>query len=758
MALQVSPSTLEYGENLSVTLNWENDIIGNPPLNIDDPKALSVELITPSTGNVMVLPQEWQTSPTDENGQGRTTFTIPSGKNIPDGFVELRVTPLHPGGTQSPVLSAEFYLIGKEYHDFTNLLQQARQAFETADNMTCEEAYKLHFGTTPPAYYPDNRAPEQFTDFFGAKYNILEGEKLLKGATRNAALLKSIPAYTADLNYRLEQLRKGAATKAEPATGIQWRSYVSELDGTRQPYTVAVPREYNAEKSWPLIIDLHGYGGGWSQRPDNGKVLAAQTMQCLLARPYLRGGTWYRSWGESEAMQLIENLCQEYNIATNRIHVTGFSMGGSGAMHLLATYPDIFASGGGSSGRAEPLKGWSTTVTPFWTADGFKDQGTTWTGGRMFTLHAAAAGASSARHRGDGFAGHYYNLEPQTLYGWMLAHPKIETPRHLSFGIWSARTASLRWVRKVEPLRYGRFAQITADCENNGTIRLDTDNVAGLKLELPDSLVPATIKELNVIWNGIPFKIARDNGLIGSSSKPRPAYFKDPGNMAGPLDDFLIKRFVIVQSSNMQAADSAVVEKNIASFNQRWHNYYQGKLEYYTEKTIPRQSLENENMLCVGTVAPPSIWPADQQVPIYYAGKWLQIGQKRIPAKGSSFVYLARNPLNVARYMVVVGAEDPQNIGRALAQLFSQTMRHFDFVVVQPNAERSTKISARTDDFARLNNLAAFGWFDWRWQINPKDKLLPDGLFMDNQNPGLVLTPDGNWRDDVPLTQRLREE
>ena len=52
--------------------------------------------------------------------------------------------------------------------------------------------------------------------------------------------------------------------------------------------------------------------------------------------------------------------------------------------------------------------------------------------------------------------------------------------------------------------------------------------------------------------------------------------------------------------------------------------------------------------------------------------------------------------------------------------------------------------------------ISAFGWFDREWKVYPRDPLLPDCEFMDNQNPSLVVTPEGQWRPGMHPRQRRK--
>ncbi|MHC4916699.1 MAG: carboxylesterase family protein, partial [Planctomycetota bacterium] len=652
--------------------------------------------------------------------------------DAPEGFAELALTA---GGLE---LIAPVYVSGAKLEGFRKLLAEARAALEKADGMSCEDAKSLHWGSAPPGY-PEKRDPNEFTALFGGKYNVIYGERLLAAAAKRCSVLESVPDYERDLRYRLERLRAGK----RPERGILWKAYRSRFDGAPQPYSMYVPEDYDPAKKYPLVIDLHGYSGGWNLKPGQDKVRAARELGCLLLKPYLRGMTWYMAWGESEMLDLLKAVRSEYSVDPDRIHVSGFSMGGCGTMKFLASYPDVFASGGGSSGRAEPMGAERTGVTPSWTADGFKDQGTPWTGGRMFALHAAEVEPVSARHRGDAFTGHGYLIDRVSLYSWLLAHPMDRWPKRLRFTVWSARFASLRWVREVEPERYGRMVRIVADARD-GKVHLDTENAAGLRLALSGKLVAAG-EPLRVVWNGRETELPAGSREVrlGSLTEERPARRKRPNELAGPIEDFLIRKFVIVRGTGKGAAKG--IADGVKYIRERWQHSYQAQPDVHDDTKAPREVLAANHLLCVGTETTNGFLREHAaKLPVRVGGGRIRIGRRSTPAAGAKYWFLTLNPLNPDRYMLVVGADRPKDTARALRPLISKPFRHFDYAVYGERAARPR--SERTARFAKLMGISAFGWFDRDWKVYPRDPLLPDCEFMDNQNPSLVLTPDGEWR------------
>jgi predicted peptidase len=138
-------------------------------------------------------------------------------------------------------------------------------------------------------------------------------------------------------------------------------------------YYLFRPAEFDPNRSYPLVVSLHGakpkqfehlleggelgfaYGLGRLVSPDEQRRHPA-----FVVAPWSGGQTWVE-----EKLRLvrgiIETLSREFRIDRNRIYVTGQSMGGYGTWAILAQYPDLFAAavpicGGGDPSEAHRFK------------------------------------------------------------------------------------------------------------------------------------------------------------------------------------------------------------------------------------------------------------------------------------------------------------------------------------------------------------------------------------------------------------------
>ena len=113
---------------------------------------------------------------------------------------------------------------------------------------------------------------------------------------------------------------------------------------------------------FPVLYLLHGYGGcynSWIKRvPDLKKI--ADEYKMIIICPDGAFSSWYVDSPVDSTMQYETYVCKEltgyidqhYNTikSNNARAITGFSMGGFGAMFLALRHPDIFGACGSMSG------------------------------------------------------------------------------------------------------------------------------------------------------------------------------------------------------------------------------------------------------------------------------------------------------------------------------------------------------------------------------------------------------------------------
>ncbi len=132
----------------------------------------------------------------------------------------------------------------------------------------------------------------------------------------------------------------------------------------------------------PLIISLHGIGERGNdlqilKRDGLPKILDGDisfpfmviSPQCPLSTEW-----YYTNENNIERMRaLLDDAVRRFPIDTNRIYITGFSMGGIGAWYFIINLPEYFAAAAPIAFRADGWSPCSAKEIPVWAFHGRND-------------------------------------------------------------------------------------------------------------------------------------------------------------------------------------------------------------------------------------------------------------------------------------------------------------------------------------------------------------------------------------------------
>ncbi len=190
-------------------------------------------------------------------------------------------------------------------------------------------------------------------------------------------------------------------------------SMTDEASGLTIPYRQYVPKDYDPNKKYPVLLFLHGLGenGTDNVRPMNGAGPVwgyfnygyINKFPCIIIVPQEpEHWTWQAGyatdwnawngttpWGNytmSDApddhtfgpqirlvKRIVDKAIEDYAVDTDRIYVTGLSCGGFGTWNIISHYPDFFAAATPICGGGDYSKGYRLVNLPIWCFHGEND-------------------------------------------------------------------------------------------------------------------------------------------------------------------------------------------------------------------------------------------------------------------------------------------------------------------------------------------------------------------------------------------------
>ncbi len=228
--------------------------------------------------------------------------------------------------------------------------------------------------------------------------------------------------------------------ESSPTPAMQTRQrFQKKITRTAQlDYLLFLPEGYknSGMNRWPLMLFLHGAG----ERGTNvGKVAAhgpprivktKRDFPFVLVSPQCPDD---RVWQDDELLALLDSVVEKHNIDTNRIYVTGLSMGGYGSWSLGTKFPERFAAvapicGGGEQIAvllASRTKKAALNSLGVWAFHGAKDLLVPVEESQRMTNALMRAGCKDVKLTVYPEAGHdswTQAYEEQEIWSWFLAH------------------------------------------------------------------------------------------------------------------------------------------------------------------------------------------------------------------------------------------------------------------------------------------------------------------------------------------------
>lgn len=214
-----------------------------------------------------------------------------------------------------------------------------------------------------------------------------------------------------------------------------YRLQVDNLTGEPPiDYLVQLPREYDPHRRYPVIVTLHSAGSTPEQQLDwwaggvgpggerighaerNGYIVVAPSWAKIEQQDY-----FYSEQEHAGVMLPLRDVFRRFSVDTDRVFITGHSMGGDAAWDIAISHPDMFAGHIGinaTAGRFTNYYKVNAKYVPFYLVCGEKD-GKLWVDNQVQvdTYLTRGDNATVVQYRGRGHE--HFSDELIRLFDWM---------------------------------------------------------------------------------------------------------------------------------------------------------------------------------------------------------------------------------------------------------------------------------------------------------------------------------------------------
>jgi predicted esterase len=345
--------------------------------------------------------------------------------------------------------------------------------------------------------------------------------------------------------------------------GPQALTFASGVDDSDQVYGLFLPKNFDENRSYPLIIMLHG---AWANhrsalrdvfgRSTARGQLPLSDQQYIVAAPYGRGTMGYQGIAEQDVWNVLADVKRRFRIDEDRIYLTGLSMGGGGTLWLGLSRPDVWTA----VAPVCPAPPFGTIPLapnalnlPVYFFQGDADPVVVPEGTREWVKRLRDLGTSVEYKEYPGVQHNVWEnaYAGEFIFQWFGQFKRNRYPERVRFVTDRYRNNSAYWV-VFDKLTPGTFAKIDAQFKGPNRLEIATSDLGAFALNLAghpsftrSRPVEISIDGQNLTATGDSISLTRDGGAWVLRKYDRPPDAKRPG-LEGPMGDIIAGRHIYV--------------------------------------------------------------------------------------------------------------------------------------------------------------------------------------------------------------------
>lgn len=414
--------------------------------------------------------------------------------------------------------------------------------------------------------------------------------------------------------------------------GPQVLTFRSDVDDTDQPYALYIPKHYDAQKKYPLVVSLHAafanhrlnlrqvFGKGNRIGETDAEASRywpnLRDVDYLVASPLARGTMGYKGIAEKDVYDVLADVKKRFSVDEDRTYLTGLSMGGGGALWLGLTRPDIWAAialvcpiippgtedlAGNALNVAVKL--FQGELDPLVPAAEIKH----------WNQRFLAVGVKSeyAEYRGIRHNAWDVAYKDGAIFDWFAEFKRVAYPERVTFAADSYKHGNAYWIR-FDSLTPGTLASIDARFTARKRLAVTSKNLDAFTLLLKDHPMATGPGLLRLSVDGSELqvrfaeRISLSKGVKGWVAKPavQSAAAKRAG-AEGPIAEAIATRHIYVYGTQSAPDDEEVQRRKAVA--QRAAEWSTSRLKLMVtfrvlaDTEVKAVDLQNANLMLFGT-------------------------------------------------------------------------------------------------------------------------------------------------------------
>ncbi|MFM7636719.1 MAG: prolyl oligopeptidase family serine peptidase [Crocinitomicaceae bacterium] len=153
----------------------------------------------------------------------------------------------------------------------------------------------------------------------------------------------------------------------------QLKAIYSQAD---YPFLLHLPADSILKSKPPVLIFLHGRslsGNNLEMVKRYGvihEIEKGRKIPAIVVAPQVQAG---KSWEPEKVLSVLQFVQKTFNTDSNRVYVTGMSLGGYGTLGFAGAYPEIVTAAVALCGGGNTKDGCDLAQVPLWIQHGTKD-------------------------------------------------------------------------------------------------------------------------------------------------------------------------------------------------------------------------------------------------------------------------------------------------------------------------------------------------------------------------------------------------